>query len=186
MMAGYDNPGSQRGPRSILAALAIVLSLAAAAAGILGYFKLPTSWPWEKPRPNPYEADLSKPNEATSFRDFLLHHEHDVVRLALFVPIQQELPNGRTAPIYVRWAKGDIKAFRIKVGCRNDTEEKRLICNEMQVEFVRSEEARPDFGRVSAGYFSVKGLYAVEPVGGELDPYVVGLRPVRPEDSGAR
>ena len=52
----------------------------------------------------------------------------------------------------------------------------------MQVKFVSNQEARPDFGRVSAGYFSVKGLYAVQPMSGELEFYIVGLRPVRPED----
>jgi hypothetical protein len=181
-MSAYDDPGSRSLIRAVVAGLVVILPLAAAAAGILGYLELPGSWPWEERRLRPYEADLSKPDEATAFREFILKHEHEVVRLALFVPIEQELPDGRTASIDIRWVQNDIKAFRMKVSCRKDIEENRLICHEMQVEFVPSQEARPDFGRVSAGYFSVKGLYAVEPRSGELDPYVVGLRPVRPED----
>lgn len=182
-MSTYGDRGRRRALRSILAGLVIILPLAAAAADILGYLELPVSWPWEERRgPSLYEGDLSKPDEATGFRDFLLEHEHEVVRLALFVPIEQNLPNGTATTMYIRWVKGDIKGFTIKAGCRIDPDENKLICNEMHVEFVPGQGAKPDFGRVSAGYFSVNGFYAIEPLGGELDPYVVGLRPVRAED----
>jgi hypothetical protein len=142
--------------RSRLAALVVIISLAAAVAGILGYLKLPTHWPWEKQEPALYGGDLSKPNEAIGFSRFLAEHEHQVVRLNLYVPVEQDLPDGSTSPINIDWEKGDIKAFALDVDCL--ISEGEQICEILRVQFVASEGIEPDFGRVSAGYFSVLGI----------------------------
>lgn len=66
-MSAYDDPGSRSLIRALVAGLVVILPLAAAAAGILGYLELPGSWPWEERRLRPYEADLSKPDGSYGF-----------------------------------------------------------------------------------------------------------------------
>jgi hypothetical protein len=124
--------------RSLLAALLIVIPLAAAAAEILGFLELPIRWPWESKAISSYEADLSKPDEATAFWHFLEDRQHKVVRLNLFVPIEQELPDGSMRPIEVDWGKGHIESFSLEVGCT--IFEREQICDQLTVKFVAGQE----------------------------------------------
>jgi hypothetical protein len=106
-----------------------------------------------------------------------MEHENKVVRLDLFFSIEQELPNGRRRQIEANWwGKEYILSFTLEIDC--GVVDGKQYCDRLITNVARGNGIQPNFGRVSAGYFSVIGYYAVQPIGQNE----VVLRPVRPED----